>query len=196
MFKSWKKVPIAGKLFICTAAMFSVVILLLFVGQIFFYEKYYYFVLENDLKKTVSEFAPQYSHLGSDDEINKYITETAASNDAFIFVLGSHGNILHMSSYDMYVKSSEKTYHVMLDNAIRDDKFFDLAITDNTKIKITYMQGRRTPPKTISLSPQQLNTAEKAGHTKANFPPHRTPNQNQSKVLSFRFLSPQMPHQG
>lgn len=190
MFKSWKKVPIAGKLFICTAAMFSVVILLLFVGQIFFYEKYYYFVLENDLKKTVSEFAPQYSRLGSDDEINKYITETAASNDAFIFILGSHGNILHMSSYDMYVKSSEKTYHVMLDNAIRDDKFFDLAITDNTKIKITYMQGRRTPPENDIIIPSTIEYGGKSWTYKSKFP---TAPDSESKSIEGVILSLSLP---
>lgn len=162
--------PIARKLFACTAAMFSVVLFILFCGQIFFYEKYYYFVLENDLKKNVTDFAKDYSALTLSEDINKAITDAAAANDAFIFVLGERGNILHSSSYDMYVEAEGDTYHIMLDNAIRDDNFFDLSLTENTDIRITYSRDPHSPHKNDIIIPLKIEYNQKNWEYKSKIP--------------------------
>lgn len=167
----WKKLPIAGKLFVCTAAMLSLVLLILFFGLIFFYEKYYYFVLENDLKKTITDFSKRYDTLYADDEITKAVTDTAEENDAYIFVLNERGNVIHVSSYDMYVNDGENTYHIMLDNAIRDDNFFDLSLCENTDITITYSRDTHTPPANNVIIPLKIDYNGKTWEYKRKTPP-------------------------
>lgn len=161
MIKFWKKLSISHKLFLCTVVMFSAVLLLLFAGQLFFYEKYYYFLLENELKEAISEFSDEYFNLKTDDEINKSISEFSVSNDAFIFILNDSGNIIHMSSYDMYIEDSGQTYHVLLDNAIHDKNFLDLNLKENSTITITYSKEGYAPAENNIIIPIKIKYNDK-----------------------------------
>lgn len=171
MIKFWKKLSISHKLFICTAAMFSAVLLLLFFGQIFFYEKYYSYVLEENLQNAVGLFSNEYFALDSKDEINKKITEFSGSNNAFVFIVDKRGNIAHMSSYDMFVKDSEKTYHVLLDNAIHDSSFLDLELKEDSTVKIAYSKEEDTNSEHDIIIPIRIEYNNKVWEYSKRLPP-------------------------
>ena len=110
MKKLWNRLSITRKIFVCTAAMFSAVLLLLLFGQLFFFEKYYYFSTETNLQNALNDFSDSYFTSTSSEEIKQSITQFSDENNAFIFIMDGRGNILHMSSYDMYIENISRFF--------------------------------------------------------------------------------------
>ena len=156
MKKFWQKLSITRKIFVCTAAMFSAVLLLLLFGQLFFFEKYYYFSTESKLQNSLTDFSNFYFESTSNEEIKQSITEFSDINNAFVFIMDKRGNILHMSSYDMYIENSGEIYHVLLDNAVYDKKFMNLKLEEDTEITVIYSSDKNTVSNNNVIIPEKI----------------------------------------
>lgn len=71
MKNTWSRLSITKKVFILTASIFSLFLTLLFIGQLFFFEKYYTYTIRRDLLRAVDGFAEEYVKLSGDTAINE-----------------------------------------------------------------------------------------------------------------------------
>ena len=197
MSKFWRKLSISHKLFACIAIIFSAVLILLFIGQLFFYERYYYFLLEADMKKNLTEFSEKYAGLSSADDIKKTITDYSNSGNSFIFVLDKNGNIMHMSGYDMCVENNSGSYHILLDNAVQDKNFMNLGLKENTEIKITYYKNSFLPPNSELIIPIRIEYNGKVWtykkHPQYSLRPLPPGNNNETRDITGKITSLSLP---
>ena len=170
MKKFWQKLSITRKIFVCTAAMFSAVLLLLLFGQLFFFEKYYYFSTESNLQNSLNDFSESYYKSTSNEEIKQNITDFSDMNNAFIFIMDKRGNILHMSSYYMYIENSGEIYHVLLDNAVYDNEFMSLKLEEDTEITVIYSKDKSITSKQNVIIPQKIIYGDKTWTSEKTFP--------------------------
>ncbi len=167
----WSRLSITKKVFILTASIFSLFLTLLFIGQLFFFEKYYTYTIRRDLLRAVDGFAEEYVKLSGDTAINESIVRYSNNSNSYITVMGENNEILHMISYEMSVDTGDAgIIRLTLDSAIRDQTFLGLNLKegDAVTVQFSYMpQGRRSGmiiPKRITAGEKTWEMSEQPFH--------------------------------
>lgn len=147
MKKVWNSMPITKKLMSVTILVFLVFCLVIFLGQIAFFEKYYTYIKSGEVKKAAEDFARQYV-VTDDDELHRSrIAEIADNYECYIMVIGEGGAMKYMLSYDMTVKTSEgEVIRISLDSAAQDKDFKALGLDVGDKATVKYIAGDEANP--------------------------------------------------
>lgn len=143
MKKRWRQLSVTKKVFILAALAFSLCLTLLFVGQLFLFEKYYTYTIRKDLSGSVSAFALEYTELTDDTAVNEAIVRHANDSNSYITVLGEDNQILHMISYEMQVDTGTETICLTLDNAFHDKRFSDMHLQEGDEVSVSFFHISR-----------------------------------------------------
>lgn len=139
----WKNLSIVKKTFAIFALVFVAFLTIWMLGQSLFFGKYYEEVKVRSLSKAVDRFSGEYLNLSDHDEINTTIVKYANSTDAYYAVTAENGEVLHMVSYEMVIKSDvdKRLVKFTLDSAIHDDEFLGMNLKKGEKVTVEYFSA-------------------------------------------------------
>lgn len=136
-----KKMTISKKIFVGALAALLLSSVLLLLGHLVFFHRYYTYLITERLMETVTEFSDAYQNWHTDDEINDGIIDYSNNSDLYVMVMSETGDPLHMVSYDMLIRDEiGGEYRITLDNAIRSKQFQDLALKKGDYVTVGYRQ--------------------------------------------------------
>lgn len=178
MKNRWNSMPITRKLMLVTIAVFLVFCVVIFVGQIAFFEKYYTYIKSSEVKKAVSEFCDVYEQYDDEDILRTRIAEISDSNECYMMVLGKSGAVKYMLSYDMTVETEMgETLRFSLDNAAHDKNFSELGLKAGETVSVSFfganedMMSRTFLPISIKCGKLEWSAAKRDEPDKQ--PPNR-----------------------
>ncbi|MEH7457351.1 two-component sensor histidine kinase [Bacillus pseudomycoides] len=138
-----KKRSIVFKLFLLTAALFTITFLLFFIGQSLYLEKFYIDKKVKTVQTAFEKFLSNYKKSdGSFEETRKLKQEFHEKTNADIVFLDRNGIIKDENNYYIEIvdTTSNKTFSIPLNNILTIDeynKFMNLQLKNNVLIQVT-----------------------------------------------------------
>lgn len=140
---------VGKKTFIGAMAVAVVTSVLMLVGQIYFFPKYYTRVITDKTKSLLTDFSKEYSNCRSDEEIMAVMGNYSKSGDVYIAVMSSEGDLLHMLSYEMNIKTDGGNARVTLDNAIRSEQLYNMNLQKGDYVTVEYKKPKKSDGESI-----------------------------------------------
>ena len=139
MLKIWKRMPISRKIFIGALTVLITLFVLMLLGQLFFFHRYYTYLITRRLVNTVESFSQEYLDWESNDEINSGIVNYSNDGNVYIMVMGENGDLLHMVSYEMLIRTETgEEARVTLDDAVRSSQFQKMSLEKGDFVAVEY----------------------------------------------------------
>lgn len=136
-----KKLSITRKVFLLTAVMFCLYLVITFAVQIFFYGETYTYYKRRELIHQVESLAQKYPHMTTADEINEALVDFSNNSDSYVLIMNERGNIIYTASYEMSLTTdSGESIRVTIDNALHDKHFSELNLKAGDKITMDYYE--------------------------------------------------------
>lgn len=112
---------------------------LILLGQLFFFHRYYTYLVTRRLVNTVESFSEEYTGWESSEEINSGIIKYSGDGNFYIMVMGENGDLLHMVSYEMMIGTEDGgEARVTLDDAVRSVQFQSMSLEEGDFVAVEY----------------------------------------------------------
>lgn len=136
----WKKFSITKKLFCMTVSVILIFFAFFVLSQLFMFETYYTHRQTAQLKRITESFSEEYLTLDSREDVNSSIVKYSNKSNAYIVILGGHGEVLHTVSYEMVITpdGGDERDVILLDNAIRDEAFSEMNLKQGDRVEVKY----------------------------------------------------------
>jgi len=133
----WKKLSISKKIFVGVMTIVIFCFFIFLMGQMSLFREYYTYVKTNNLLRELESFSKEYTQWQTDEEINNGIIKYSENNDFYIMIMGENGDLLHMVSYEMTLKTNEgENVRITFDNISHTKEFQELGLKKGDYIKV------------------------------------------------------------
>lgn len=135
----WRKLSVSKKIFIGAITVLLAIFVIILLGQLFFFHKYYTHLVTQKLVNAAQDFSEEYVNWESNDDINGGIIKYTDDQNFYLMVMGADGGLLHMVSYEMTVRTEEgKEVRITLDDAVHSSHFQKMALKKGDFAAIDY----------------------------------------------------------
>ncbi|MBQ7794216.1 MAG: HAMP domain-containing protein [Clostridia bacterium] len=138
MRKIWNSIPITRKLMLVTIIVFLVFCVIIFVGQIAFFENYYTYIRYGEVKKAVSEFEEVCADYSDENTLRSKMSEISEDGECYMMVMDEGGAVKYTLSYDMTVMTAlGENIRVSLDDVVNNKDFSELELAVGKEITVS-----------------------------------------------------------
>lgn len=184
------KCSVGKKTFIGVMAVMLITSVLMLAGQMYLFPRYYTYVITENAKALLSDFSRDYSECADDEEVMDIMENYSKNCESYIAVMSADGELLHMLSYEMYIKTENGIERINLDNAIRSEQIYDMKLQKGDTVTVEYKRPKRSEEGSIYVPDKIIN--ERGMWEKESFPDERTEDYK-SGVIEGELVSVTLP---